>query len=74
MISNSIFNVTDIYRTKLLTGLCIGLTHLEEDKFKANFENTIIPLCSSSLEIKSTYFVFLYCQNVTPRTNLMSEL
>ena len=40
MISNSIFNVTDIYRTKLLTGLCIGLTHLEEDKFKANFENT----------------------------------
>ena len=45
-----------------------------EDKFKANFENTIIPLCSSSLEIKSTYFVFLYCQNVTPRTNLMNEL
>ena len=59
MISNSIFNYTDIYRTKLLTGLRIGLTHLEEDKFRTNFENTIIPFCSSSLEIESTYFVFL---------------
>ena len=74
MISNSIFNVTDIYRTKLLTRLRIGLTHLEEDKFKNNFENTIIPLCSCSLEIKSTDFLFLCCQNFTPRANLMNEL
>ena len=74
MISNSIFNVTDIYRTKLLTRLCIGLTHLEEDKFKKNFENAIIPLCFCSLEIESTYFLFLCSLNVTPRTNLMNEL
>ena len=60
---------------KLLTRLRIGLSHLREHKFRYNFQDTINPLCSCSLETESTSDFFLRCQNfITPRTNLMNEL
>ena len=74
-IPNSVFNVVDIYGIKLLTRLRVGLSHLREHKFRHNFQDTINPLCSCSLEIESTSHFFLRCQNfITPRTNLMNEL
>ena len=74
-IPNSIFSVADIYGIKLLTRLRVGLSHLRERKFRPNFQDTINPLCSCSLEIESTSHFFLCCQNlITPRTNLMNEL
>ena len=52
-----------------------SLSHLREHKFRHNFQDTINPLCSCSLEIESTFHFFLRCQNfITPRTNLMNEL
>ena len=74
-IANSIFSAADIYGIKLLTRLRVGLSHLRERKFRPNFQDTINPLCSCSLEIESTSHFFLCCQNlITPRTNLMNEL
>ena len=74
-IPNSVFSVADIYGIKLLTRLRVGLSHLREHKFRHNFQDTINPLCSCSLEIESTSHFFLRCQNfITPRTNLMNEL
>ena len=74
-IPNSVFNVVDVYGIKLLTRLRVGLSHLRERKFRHNFQDTINPLCSCSLEIESTSHFFLRCQNfITPRTNLMNEL
>ena len=74
-IPNSVFSIADIYGIKLLTRLRVGLSHLRERKFRPNFQDTINPLCSCSLEIESTSHFFLCCQNlITPRTNLMNEL
>ena len=75
-IPNSVFSVADIYGIKLLTRLRVGLSHLREHKFRHNFQDTINPLCSCSLEIESTsHFFFLRCQNfISPRTNLINEL
>ena len=74
-IPNSVFGVADIYGIKLLTRLRVGLSHLREHKFRHNFQDTINPLCSCSLEIESTFHFFLRCQNfIIPRTNLMNEL
>ena len=74
-ISSSVFSVADIYRIKLLTRLRVCLSHLREHEFRHNFQDTINPLCSYSLEVESTSHFFLRCQNfITPKTNLKNEL
>ena len=71
----SVFCFADIYGIKLLTRLRVGLSHLREHKFSHNFQDTINPLCSCSIEIESNSHILLRCQNfITPRTNLMHEL
>ena len=55
---NSLLSVSDSLRIKLLTRLHLGLSHLREDKFNHNFQDTINPLCSSSLESESTSHFF----------------
>ena len=60
---------------KLLTRLCLGLSHLREHKFNHNFQDTINPLCSCSLESESTTHFFLRCQNFMDLCKcLMNEL
>ena len=74
-IPNRVFSVANIYGIKLLTRLCVGLSHLREHKFRHNFQDTINPLCSCSLETESTSHFFLRCQNfITWKTNLTNEL
>ena len=73
MIPNSLFNITDIYGIKLLARLRVSLSHLREHKFRHDFQDTINPLCSCSLEIESASHFFLRGQNfVIPRANLMN--
>ena len=62
---NSLFNVSDRLGSKLLTRLCLALNHLREHKFNHNFQGTINPLCSCSLELESTTHFFLRYQNFT---------
>ena len=38
---------------KLVTRLRLGLSHLNENRFKHNFKNCINPLCTCSLEVES---------------------
>ena len=74
-IPNSAFSVCDIYEIKTFARLHVGLNHLREHKLRHNFQDTINPLCSCSLEIESISYFFLPCRNnITPRTNLMNEL
>ena len=47
---------------KLVTRLRLGLSHLNENRFKHNFKNCINPLCTCSLEVESTKHFFLHCQ------------
>ena len=59
---NKIFNIHDQVGTKLLTRLRSGLSHLREHKFRHNFEDTLNPLCSCSIEAETTLHFFLRCQ------------
>ena len=46
---------------KLLTRLRVILSHLNEQKFRHNFQDTLNPLCSCSLEPESTTHYLLHC-------------
>ena len=45
----------------LITRLRLGFSHLREHKFKYNFQDTLNPLCSCSVEVESTSYYFLCC-------------
>ena len=46
---------------KYLTRLRLGLSHLNEHKFRQNFQDCLNSLCSCSLEIETTNHFFLHC-------------
>ena len=60
-VQNSIFKVFNPFEIKFLTRLRLGLSHLNEHKFKPNFQNCLNPLCSCCLEVESTIHFFLHC-------------
>ena len=60
-LSNPIYNIHDPLGIRLLTGMRLGLNHLNEHRFNRNFENCINPLCNCTLETESTAHFFLHC-------------
>ena len=46
---------------KLLTHLHLGCCHLNEHKFRRNFQDCLNPLCSCSFEIEDTVHYLLHC-------------
>ena len=58
---SNICNIFDPIGLKLLTRLCLGLSHLNENKLRYNFQDCLNPLCSCSLEIEDTTHYLLYC-------------
>ena len=74
-IQNSIFKIHDPLGIKLLTRLRLGLSHLNEHKFRHNFQDCLNPICSCSLEIESTVHYFLHCHHyIQPRQTLLDSL
>ena len=57
---NSIYNIHDPLGIKYLTRLRLGLSHLNEHKFRQNFQDCLNSLCSCSLEIETTNHFFLH--------------
>ena len=57
---NSIFDIYKPYGIKLLTRLRLGLSHLNEHRFKHCFNNTINPNCICGGDIESITHLFLY--------------
>ena len=73
--ANSIFDVNNPLGIKLLTRLCLGLSHLHGHKFRHCFEDTLNPLCKSSKDIESTMYFFLHCTNfLIPRQTLFQKI
>ena len=58
---NSIFDIYNPYGIKLLTRLRFGLRHLNEQKFKHGFNDTINPICICGGDIESINHFFLQC-------------
>ena len=57
--ANSIFNIHNPYRIKLLTRLRLGLSHLCDHKFRHCFQDTLNPLCDcgNDTEIATHFFL-----------------
>ena len=62
-VQRSIYNVFNPQGLKFLTRLRLGLSHLNEHRFRHNFKDCINPLCSCSLEVENTLHFFLHCHH-----------
>ena len=74
-ISYSVFGIFNLLGLKLITRLRLGLSHLNEHRFKHNFNDCINPLCTCSLDIESTVHYFLHCNYYnSARVSLLNNL
>ena len=72
---NSLFNVYDPLRVKLLTRLRLQFSHLNEHKFRHGFSDTVNPMCTCGTEIETTEHFFLRCHLYsTQRLELFESL
>ena len=61
LVANSVFDINNSYGLKLLTRLCLGLSHLHYHKFRHNFQDCINPICVCGLKIETTTHFLLHC-------------
>ena len=74
-VQRSIYNRFNPEGLKFLTRLRLGLSHLNENRFRHNFKDCINPLCSCSLEVENTLHFFLHCHHYsTFRMGLMNKV
>ena len=59
---NTVFGDSDIYGVKLLTRLRLNFSHLNEHKFRHNFNDTINPMCNCGPATETTIHYLLRCQ------------
>ena len=62
--ANSTYRIHNLVGIRLLTRLRLGLSHLNEHKFRHNFDDCVHPLCSCSIKPETTLHFFLHCCNV----------
>ena len=73
--TNSIFDIHNPLRIKLLTRLRLGLSHLHEHNFRHFFQNTFNPYCKCGKYIESTMHLFIHCINfLIPRQTLFQKI
>ena len=74
-VQRNVYNIFDPQGLKLLTRLRLGFSHLNEHRFRHNFQDCINPLCSCSLEIEDTSHYLLHCHNFSRyRIDLMNSV
>ena len=59
--TRSFFNCYNPKGIRLMTRLCLGMSHLCEYKFNHNFQNCVSPLCSCSMDVGWKSHFFLRC-------------
>ena len=62
-IANNVYNIFDPIGLKLLTRLCLDFSHLNEHRFRHNFQDCMNPLCSCNLDIEDTSHYLLHCHH-----------
>ena len=58
---NSVFDLHDTNGIKLLTRLRLNFSHLNEHKFRHNFNDMVDPMCTCDLEPETTLHYLLRC-------------
>ena len=60
--ANSTYRIHNPVGIRLLTRLHLGLSHLNEHKFRHNFADCVNPLCSCSIKPETILHFFLHCR------------
>ena len=60
---SSIYNTFEPKGLECLTHLPLGLSHVNEHRFRHNFQDCTNPLCSCSLETEDTSYYLLLCHH-----------
>ena len=72
---NSFFAIHNIKGLKLVTRLRLNFSHLNKQKFRHGFRETVNPMCKPGLETKTTRDFFLRCRlYYTIRKELMDKI
>ena len=58
-----VYNIFDPIGLKFLTRLRLDFSHLNEHRFRHNFQDCLKPLCSYSLETEDTKHYLLHCHH-----------
>ena len=62
-VQTNVYNIFDPKSLTFRTRLRLGLNHLNEHRFRHNFQDCLNPLCSCSLEIEDTSHYLLHCHH-----------
>ena len=74
-VQTNIYNIFDPKGLTFRTRLRLGLSHLNEHRFRHNFQDCLNPLCSCSLEIEDTSHYLLHCHHFSHhRVALMNSI
>ena len=74
-VQSNIYNIFDLQWLKFLTRLCLGLSHLNEHRFRHNIQECVNHLYSCSLEIEDTSHYLLHCHHFSHhRIDLMNSI
>ena len=73
-VQSNIYHIFDPKGSKFLTRLRLGLSHLNEHKFRQNFQNCLNPLCSCRLKIEDTPHYLLHCQHFDVMNSVKSVI
>ena len=60
---SNVYNIFDPIGLKFLTRLRLDFSHLNEHRFRHNFQDCLKPLCSYSLETEDTKHYLLHCHH-----------
>ena len=72
---NSVFDIHDIMGIKLLSRPTLNFSHLNEHKFRFNFNDTVDPICACGLEPETTLHYLLRCNLYsTQRLELLNNV
>ena len=72
---NSFFNSHNPKGIKFITRLRLGLSHLQEHKFKHSFQDSLNPFCNCSVDTESIAHYFLHCPtHITEKRTLLSTI
>ena len=68
-VQSKYYNIFDPTGLKFLIRLRLGFSHLNEHRFRHNFQNCMNPLCSCSLEVEDTFHYLLHCRHFSQFPN-----
>ena len=59
------YGIHDVSGLKLLTGVILNFSHLNEHKFRHNFKDSINPMCRCGFKLETTNHYLLGCKLYT---------